>query len=173
MANYSITVNRDGVVLPDGNIYNEGDIAVLTEEQYRKVKPGLFIGQGDQVLTDTTTGFVTPDADGNADLTEVSDQRVRTISEYEDFESGWKLLLRQPSANAPVIKILIATQSGINDFGLVVEDGEEGSVPYMMDSAIAAALDDIDTLLMTFEPVQTLGNDWKYALTCIPLGNVD
>lgn len=168
----TVTVNIDAVVLPDGNLYNEGDSATLTDEQYARIDPGMFEGDPAE-LTETTTGYVTPDGDGNADLREVSDQRVRTISQYEDFDPGWKLLLQPPSAAAPVIKVLIAAQSNIDAFGLVIEDGDEGSIPYMMDSAIASALGTIDTLLVTFEPVQALADDWQYALTCVPFGNLD
>lgn len=168
----TVTVNQDAVVLTDGNLYNEGDTASLTDEQFGRLSDAMFEGE-DPILTDSSTGYVTADDDGNADLTGITDQKVRTISQYEDFEPGWKLVLRQPSASAPTIKVLLAAQADIDAFGFLPVDSEDASIPYMMDSAIASELTNIATLLVTFEPVQGYNDDWLYALTCIPFGNLD
>ena len=47
----TVTVNSDGVVLPDGNLYNSGDEATLTDAQYARLSPSMFDG-GDPYLTD-------------------------------------------------------------------------------------------------------------------------
>lgn len=47
----TVTVNQDAVALPDGNIYNEGDTATLTDEQYARIPESRFEG-GSPMLTD-------------------------------------------------------------------------------------------------------------------------
>lgn len=167
-----VTVNADRVSLPDGNIYDEGETATLSDEQYARLPQARFEGDS-PILTDSSTGYVTADDDGNADLSGITDQTIRTISQYEDFEPGWSLILPQPGPDAPAVRVLIAAQSNISDFGLDVRDSEGGYISYIMDSDVASNLPSISTLLATFEAVQGYGGNWLYALTAIPLPNVD
>jgi hypothetical protein len=46
----TVTVNANFVVLPDGNIYNDGDTATLTDEQFSRLSSNLFVG-GSPLLT--------------------------------------------------------------------------------------------------------------------------
>ena len=168
----TVTVNANSIALPDGNLYNEGDTATLTDAQYARISPAMFEGDT-PLLSETTTGHLPADDNGNADLTSVSDQQVRTISEYEDYEAGWKLILQPPGPGAPAIRVLVAAQSNINSFGFDLRDSEDSNLPYMMDSNVASNLSSTSTLLMTFDPVQGYGDNWFYAVTAIPLPNVD
>lgn len=47
----TVTVNADMVVLPDGQTYNDGDTATITDAQFARIDSDLFTG-GSPVLTD-------------------------------------------------------------------------------------------------------------------------
>lgn len=49
-----VTVNADSIALPDGNIYNEGDTATLTDEQFARITSSAF--EGDEPLL-TAEGY--------------------------------------------------------------------------------------------------------------------
>ena len=52
-------------MLPDGNLYNEGDTATLTDAQYARIRPAMFAGD-DPFLTEGAHTGVIVDADVNA-----------------------------------------------------------------------------------------------------------
>lgn len=41
---HTVQVNDDNVVLPDGNLYQSGEQADLTDEQYYQIDPDLIGG---------------------------------------------------------------------------------------------------------------------------------
>ncbi len=41
---HTVIVNADSVMLPDGNLYSDGDTATLTDEQFARINSNLFAG---------------------------------------------------------------------------------------------------------------------------------
>lgn len=39
---HRVTVNQDGVVLPNGRLHNSGDVVVLTDEEYHRLDTSLL-----------------------------------------------------------------------------------------------------------------------------------
>jgi hypothetical protein len=118
-------------------------------------------------------GYVTPNGDGDADLSAVTDNGVRTVSEYEDFVAGWNLILASPSATAAPVRVLVAATTSISDFGIVAVDTDLDPVPLMIDTVTMSAIATAATLLITFDPVQGLDNSWLYAATGTEFANLD
>lgn len=143
--------------------------------------------KGTVVETETITGLPIPEVDdtpadpaavlspqdGNADLTQYEDPGVKTVSEYNGFATGWKLVLRPPSATAPQYRVLIASSSNVAALGLEPVDYNLDPIPYMMDTATTALLSTASTLLLTFEPAQVYGGTWTYLVTGTPFDNLD
>lgn len=74
-----VTVNADNVVLPDGNTYNTGDVATLTQEQYNELDSGALSS------TVTDGGYVA-DADDAvvaqaADVAAIADPATATAAD--------------------------------------------------------------------------------------------
>lgn len=61
-----ITVNANQVALPNGQVYNSGAVAVLSDEEFAKVSPLAFTGTGygtngaSPMLTITSEDGITP-----------------------------------------------------------------------------------------------------------------
>lgn len=68
----TIKTGNNGVVLPDGRTYNAGDVAILTDEQFARLNPGL-IGSLYDIGSDDSFGFSTiTGADGTVELEDIA-----------------------------------------------------------------------------------------------------
>ncbi len=77
-----VTVNQDSLVLPDGQTYNDGDTATLTDEQFARIDADLFTG-GSPILTDEgyTSDLIIESPDGTAWRIVVDDSGVLSTEE--------------------------------------------------------------------------------------------
>lgn len=81
----TVTVNANSIALPDGNLYNSGDTATLTDEQYARIAPALFAGD-EPLLTegDYQSDLVVTSPDGTNYRIVVADGGALSTEEIED-----------------------------------------------------------------------------------------
>lgn len=80
-----VTVNADSINLPDGNLYNSGDEATLTDEQFARISSGMFAGD-EPLLTegDYQSDVILTSPDGTEFRLLVSDGGVLSTEEIVD-----------------------------------------------------------------------------------------